>query len=955
MKHFTVLLTILLCSLPAYGQVMRDHLFDSDWRFYRGEAQGAESPDFPDVEWRLLDLPHDWSIEDLPEHQQRVAELEIVSGKWRFAKGDDSQWSQLNFDDAEWQQVLLPNTWDKHSNYTEVNSIGWYRRRLEIPAQFKGHDIELLLGCIDDADQVWLNGQPIGQTGSFPPNYQTAYDVQRRYRVPASLVKGDGTDLVAVRVYNGYKEGGIYAIGTKSSRIGPFDTRLSQGQGRTGYFLGGTGWYRKQFTLNEPHKRVAIRFDGVYMNADVWINGHHLGFHPYGYTGFEYDLSKYLSPMGVENVLAVRVRNQGKNSRWYSGSGIYRHVWLTVTDAVHIPTGGVFITTPQVTAKEAVVRVQTEIQNDTDSSTPATLVYTIRDQEGKVVAKGQQAIELESGQTKQFEQEIKVQAPQLWSVNEPYNYVTEVRIDVSDQVIDQVDTPFGIRTIEIDANEGLRLNNQPILLRGGCIHHDNGPLGAAAFDRAEERKVELLKANGFNAIRTSHNPPSPALLDACDRIGMLVVVEAFDQWTEQKHENSEDYNRSFEEWHAQDIATMIRRDRNHPSVIMWSIGNEIPEQFRSEDIQHKLREAVLKHDVTRPVTQAICNDWGPVTANWDKLSDIAFKHLDVAGYNYLPEKYESDHMRHPERVIYGAESYPKDALAYWQLVEKHSYVIGDFVWTAVDYLGESGIAHSVLNNEPNPFFMSWPWHNAWCGDLDICGFKKPQSYYRDVVWRQSQIEMAVHTPLPKGTTEVVSWWGWPRQQRSWNWLGHEGHPLKVAVYSRCQSVRLVLNGKVLGEKAVSEETNLTATFHVPYEPGVLQAIGIVDGVEQAKISFETTGEPAAIRLTPDRTELSTSRNDLCYVMAEIVDSEGRLVPHAQLPINFAIDNAGELAGQASGAPNKPASFQSPECLTFQGRCLAIVRPSGTAGTITLKANCDGLAAAEQIIRCVVVE
>ena len=327
-------------------------------------------------------------------------------------------------------------------------------------------------------------------------------------------------------------------------------------------------------------------------------------------------------------------------------------------------------------------------------------------------------------------------------------YSAEVEIVAAGKTVDVVSTPFGIRKIEVDAERGFRVNGQMLKLKGGCVHHDNGPLGAAAIDRAEERRIELLKANGFNAIRTSHNPPSPAFLDACDRLGMLVVDEAFDCWEQAK--NPQDYHLRFKEWSDSDIAAMVRRDRNHPSVVIWSIGNEIPEQFRTNaiPIQKRLREAVLAHDSTRPVTQAICNDWGQVTRNWDKLSDPAFLHLDIGGYNYLPQKYESDHARHPERVIMGTESYPKDFFEYWSLVEKHPYVIGDFVWTALDYLGESGIGHSVLSSDKDPFFMSWPWFNAWCGDLDICGFKKPQSFYRDVVWRRSPIEMAVHVPLP---------------------------------------------------------------------------------------------------------------------------------------------------------------------------------------------------------------
>ena len=306
---------------------------------------------------------------------------------------------------------------------------------------------------------------------------------------------------------------------------------------------------------------------------------------------------------------------------------------------------------------------------------------------------------------------------------------------------------------------------------------------------------------------------------------------------------------------------------------MWSIGNEIPEQFRDpHGTAKRLREAVLSHDSTRFVTQAICNTDPNVVKDWDNLSDPAFPHLDIAGYNYLPHFYESDHTRHPERVIVGSESYPRDLFDYWSLVEKHPYVIGDFVWTAMDYLGESGLAHSLTNDQPNPFFMSWPWFNAWCGDLDICGFKKPQSFYRDVVWRRSQIEMAVHAPVPTGLTEVLSGWAWPDESRSWNWPGYEGKPLQVSVYSRCEKVRLELNGKVIGEMPVSDATKLTAKFDVPYAPGELRALGLIDGKVVAQTVINTTGAPKKLKLTrrpgcdplgPQRSFLRGGRGGRC--------------------------------------------------------------------------------------------
>lgn len=922
------------------GFAVADRPFDSDWRFLRGDAAGAQVAAFEDSTWRTLDVPHDWSIEDLPPMEESVPAFDAVTGQWRFHKGDDAGWKARDLDDGDWQAVTLPDIWERHSDYKEDNVYGWYRRNLEIPDDCKGGDFDLLLGCIDDVDEAWLNGERIGGTGSFPPDYQPAWSDQRRYRVAASQVRGDGSDVLAVRVFDSGGEGGIYRAGLKSVRVGPFDPGQSEGGPSTGHVVGGIGWYRKHFTVHEPNKRVSVRFDGVYMNADFWINGHPLGEHPYGYTSFEFDLTDYLKPAGEENVLAVRVHNEGKNSRWYSGSGIYRHVWLTLRDAVHIPTWGVFVTTPEVSRDRALVNVAVDVRNAAASPTQALVRVRVRDANGRVVGRGEASLDLPANELRSIEQSIDVASPKLWSTESPNLYSAEVTIAAAGAAADRVSTNFGIRKIEVDAEHGFRLNGEPLLLKGGCVHHDNGPLGAAAIDRAEERRVELLKANGFNAIRTSHNPPSPAFLDACDRLGMLVIDEAFDQWQQPK--NGQDYHLYFNDWAQRDIASMVRRDRNHPSVVIWSIGNEIPEQFRDEATAKRLREAVLSHDPTRPVTLAVCNDWGTVTRNWDTLSDPAFLHLDVAGYNYLPNKYESDHARYPDRIIVGTESYPRDALNYWSLVEKHPYVIGDFVWTAMDYLGEAGIGHSVLSDQADSFFMPWPWVNAWCGDLDICGFKKPQSFYRDVVWRRSEIELAVHTPIPAGLSERVSVWGWPDESQCWNWSGQEGTPLQVSVYSRCEAVRLELNGTVIGEKPVSEATKLTAVFEVPYAPGELQAFGLKDGKVAAQTTLRTTGEPKKLKLTADRARIRADRSDLSYVAVEVVDTNGQRVPDAEISVRFSVTGVGELAAQGSGVPNQPASFQAPVCKTFEGRCLAILRPTGGSGEILLRAEADGL-------------
>jgi len=793
------------CNMQKTGFTDRQQDFDSGWKFKLGNVLHADSVVFDDSQWRTVDLPHDWSIEDLPE----------VAGK---------------------------------------------------------------------------------------------------------------------------------------KQIGPF-SEDSEGKGSTGHVKGGTGWYRKTFTLDKStkNKKVQICFDGVYMESNVWINGQHLGFHPYGYTPFNYDLTPYLKPAGKKNTVAVWVNNPGKNSRWYSGSGIYRHVTLQITDLVYIPVWGTFISTTEVSAEKAKIKVNTTVNNITSEDVEVTVSTQILSPEGVVVSQTESTLKTISGKNTEAEQLLEVKTPARWSVDSPKLYKAVSEIRYKGKTIDQKTTTFGIRSIEFSAEKGFLLNGERVLLKGGCMHHDNGPLGSATIDRAEERRVELMKKFGFNAIRTSHNPPSRQFLDACDRLGVLVIDEAFDQW--QRPKNPDDYSNYFDKNHKEDLEAMILRDRNHPSVIFWSIGNEINERVDSSGIEiMKNLSAIVKNlDTSRPVTEAICFFWDHKDKTWESTIP-AFALLDVGGYNYQWREYENDHKIAPARIMMGTESFPKEAFENWQMVEKHPYVIGDFVWTSMDYLGESGIGHVLVSKDgKDEFSPGWPWYNSYCGDIDICGFKKPQSHFRDVVWKTSNLEMAVHTPIPVGMKEIVSFWGWPDEQQSWNWVGNEGKKLQVNVYSNFPEVRLELNGKVIGTKAVSLETKLTATFEVPFEAGELKAIALKDGKEMESKILKTTGKPNRIRLTADRSEIKANRNDLSYVTVEIFDEAGELVPDANLPIQFKVEGTGELAAIENGNPKDMKSFRKPQVNSFKGRCLAILRPTGTSGEIKMKAESAGLATAEIIV------
>ena len=723
---------------------------------------------------------------------------------------------------------------------------------------------------------------------------------------------------------------------------GPFSL-ASIGATATGYTIGGTAFYRKHFIINQTStNNVIIYFDGVYMNSDVWLNGHHLGNHPYGYTPFYYDLTPYLAPPGTDNVLAVRVRNEGRNSRWYTGSGIYRHVTLITTNNTHILPWSNYITTPFISPSFATVNVNTIITRHPNGS-PVFLQTTIRDKASHII-NATLLTELKYSDTISYF--LRIDSPHFWSPDSPDLYTATTSLYENNKLIDSLSTSFGIRSLSFTATNGFLLNGQKTLLRGGCLHHDNGPLGSAAISRAEERKIELLKAAGYNAIRTSHNPPSQALLDACDRLGMLVIDEAFDQWQHPK--NADDYHLYFDTCWQRDIDAMVLRDRNHPSIIFWSIGNEIYERADSSGLRiaRLLRNEVKHLDTTRPVTEAICSFWDHPGYRWDTTAP-AFALLDVGGYNYQWKEYENDHAKYPNRIIMGTESFPAEAWDNWQQAETHPYVIGDFVWTAFDYLGETGIAHTALDKDTT-FAKTFPWFNAWCGDLDLTGGKKPQSYYRDVVWHRSNLEMLVHAPIPDGHQEVLSSWGWPDESPAYTLPSSEGKPVTVHIYTSHPAVTLRLNGTTIGTQSVPPSAKGIATFSFPYAPGTLTAYGEAGGKVLDSLSLRTAGKPARIRLTADRTILATGATDLCYLTAELVDTNGILVPVNGTTIHFSVEGSAIIKATASASPDDAQSFQQPLHTTYRGKCLAIIQPEGK-GKIMVKAEMEGVEKSEIVL------
>jgi len=723
--------------------------------------------------------------------------------------------------------------------------------------------------------------------------------------------------------------------------------------GGGGYFPAGIGWYRKTFNVPAgwEGKKVSVYFEGVYMNSEVFINGKSLGVHPYGYTSFSYDLSPYLD-FNKENVISVRVDNsQQMNSRWYSGSGIYRHVWMTVTDPLHIENWGVAITTPNVSSKKATVQIKTVIKNETGLAQSVVVSSWLRDPSSKNAGQSQMKVELAANSEKEITQTIQVTDPLLWTPEIPHLYDDQVHLLQNKRIIDETKNTFGIRSIKFTAENGFQLNGKVVKLNGGCIHHDNGCLGSAAFDRAEERKVELLKKAGFNAVRTSHNPPSEAFLNACDRLGLLVMDEAFDCWRIGK--NKYDYAQYFDRWWNRDLDAMVLRDRNHPSIVMWSIGNEIVERGSSEAVTtaKMLANAIKKIDTTRPVTSAIVEDG----KDWSTLDPLMAAH-DVGGYNYHLWNAPSDHQRLPSRIIVQTESYPKDAFFNWKLVENNDYVIGDFVWTAIDYLGESGIGRWYYSGDvpgehwEHDFF---PWHGAYCGDIDLIGGRKPVSHYRSMLYNNTEkLYMAVREPEPDPLEIKTTWWSvWPTWE-SWNWPEFVGKDIQVEIYSKYPKIRLYLNNKLIGEKQTTSEQEYKATFTVPYSPGQLKAVGVDNGKEIESTILQTSGDAAKIQLTADRKEIVANGQDLSYVTIEITDKDGIFQPNAANRLHFKIEGPGTISGVANADMKDTDPYQGNSRKAWHGQALLVIKSTHDAGDIKLTVSSPGLSEAVLNIKAV---
>ncbi|SEQ01236.1 beta-galactosidase [Streptomyces sp. yr375] len=759
------------------------------------------------------------------------------------------------------------------------------------------------------------------------------------------------------------------------------NAQVSMEGGAGAYFPGGVFEYRKVFAVPEEYrgKRIFVEFEGVYRDATVFINGSYAGQRPFGYSHFYIDADRFLR-FGEDNEIRVEARAH-RDSRWYTGAGIYRDTWLLVGEVVRISPDGVRVTTPDIDGERAVIEVASRVENDSIEVRTVDVVTEIRDASGAVVATDVAKLTVLPGEPATARQRLYVRGPALWGPESPALYDCKVTLKDEAGEVDSTATAFGIRSLTLDPEHGLRINGETVKLRGACVHHDNGVLGAATFAHSEERRVRLLKDAGFNSIRMSHHPMSKAMLDACDRLGVLVVDEAFDVWTSGKSEF--DYSLNFPEWWERDIEAMVAKDFNHPSVILYSIGNEIPETGSPFGAAwgRKLAEKVRSLDPTRYVTNAIngmlsviselalLGQQAPEQASDDStginalMADAgdamnavssselvtvrtaeSFAVLDVAGMNYAEARYALDKDLFPNRIILGTETFPTRIDGNWNLVKEHGHVIGDFTWTGWDYLGEVGIGRPqyVTPDGPPPSHTApYPYLLADCGDIDITGHRRPASYYREIVFGlRTEPYIAVRRPEHHGKTFAVSPWAWSDSVSSWTWPGFEGSPVAIEVYSDADEVELLLDGDSLGRRPVGEEHRFRTEFDTTYQPGELLAVAYRDGLEVGRMSLKSATGPVRLTATAERPVVRATGGDLAYVTLALTDDQGICHNGADRPVSVEVSGAGVLLGYGSAAPSTEERFDTAEQLTYGGRAQAVLRPTAI-GEIRLTATAPG--------------
>lgn len=780
------------------------------------------------------------------------------------------------------------------------------------------------------------------------------------------------------------------------------------GKAESGFYKGSAGTYLKIITLTEEDltDTMLLHFEGGFGKTRVLINGNPAGSHVYGYTPFTMDIRKFLK-VGDNEIQVIVHTDDDPNGRWYSGAGLYRGVNLLSAPAFHIAHDGIFVYTDHITNGDAFCKAEITVVNDLAKATgdaEGFLKLTVSKKDTKeVVATRYQKIRLTAGTSQVVPQAFVIENAELWDTENPYLYEVKAQLSLTStgnvhmsldnrqdlmaqtDYEDEITTRFGVRTITADAKNGLLLNGKSIKLKGGCIHHDNGILGAASFYDAEYRKVKLHKDNGYNALRLAHNPQSEQILDICDELGMIVFDEAFDVWNLPK--NSFDFSHQFAEDGIKEIEAMVRRDRNHPSIFFWSIGNELTEQggmAAGYEVSAMLAKTVRNMDSTRLVSGALCsffkgldnednaafwqtfrkempqggsvinmdNSYGKKI--WMEYTAPFVKDWDVVGYNYLNYHYETSHELFPDRVILCTESKPGQFEDYWSDVERLPYVIGDFLWTSMDYIGEAGIGKSIYCSEEEVPQMSqmlnyagYPWRLAQAGDFDLCGNVRAQGRYHQIIWGANDTYIFAKDPKNNGKIALIGRYGWAEGGNHWSWNCENGTAVSVEVYSRAEEVELLLNGKSLGKKPAGAECHFKAEFEVPYEAGTLTAISYQDGQEVSRDEIKTVGEPVGLKITMEKKQMSADGESLAYGIVEIVDAEGNWVPTAEDTLaKVSVEGAASLAGFGTGRGQTEGNYTKGEFTSFEGRWQVILRAGTEAGEAGVHVEAEGLGHAE---------
>ena len=789
-----------------------------------------------------------------------------------------------------------------------------------------------------DVDWKFLNSNPAGaQAPDFDDSTWELVHVPHDWAIKGPFDKSNDL-LVTIVVEDG-------------------EEHPTEHSGRTGGLPHvGHGWYRKTFAASQDwhNRRVFVEFDGVMANSEVYLNGELVGSWPYGYSSFSYELTDRIR-FGVDNVLAVSARVDPDFSRWYPGAGIYRNVRLVVVNPIHVAHWGTYITTPDVSEERAMVHVRTEVLSQSGLGGKVELHTDILDPLGVPVASGAATHEVESSAA--IDQQLVVDQPMLWSTTTPHLYTAVASVLVDGKTVDRYETVFGIRTLEFDKDKGFFLNGRSLKLNGVCMHHDLGPLGAAVNTRALERQWEILTEMGCNALRTSHNPPAPEVLEVCDRMGVLVIDEAFDEWRIPKCKNG--YNKLFDQWAERDLRALIRRDRNHPCIIMWSIGNEIPEQGREDGAEtaQMLVDICHDEDPTRPTTMGFNT---PDAAIANGLADA----VDVPGWNYKPDRYQEYHEARPEEATYGSETescvstrgeyhFPAEELKTRHMqhesLQMSSYdmssppwgyapdiefaaqddcpfICGEFAWTGFDYLGE-----------PTPYNENWPSRSSYFGIIDLCGLPKDRYYAYRSKWRPDVETLHIFP--------------------HWNWEGMEGEVVPVHCYTNCHSAELFLNGRSQGLRQ-KDSSSVYDRYRlrwndVKYEPGVLKLVAFdSSGSKAAEAEVRTAGAPARIELRADRPRIMTDGKDLSFITVSITDADGVLCPLADNMVHFDLEGPGRIVAVGNGDPTSLAPFVADHRKAFKGLCTLIVGSvEGISGQARIRATADGLRQTEAEVLC----